>query len=721
MLVKHDFGAIAHAPRALRVRRSPHVLRAPRVALAAMLVFVMISALIRPVPAFADGALSGSGGDYATPRVYYKPSSTSYIVVAPSNRFSAALGVIGKGSAVIQLNNQKQALLSNAETGGAFYVLSTYMQCLADSQPTWADPTVSFVASTRVKSAKTLYGAQWVWWCDNVSAQLRSDALRDFNKINNGETVGGGTTGDVVYLDFSGYQKFSKNTSSSGGVTGAWVSSYTRNPQSAGMQNKQTPYYCTSYYTRYEGMQYVTQTEQVTFKGFLPSTILAQYPISQYDYYCSVRSALNSTTSISLTNLNIYIAEKGVIQEVMASNSISGQTSSGIQIENTNEYIDTITHPNGVVHSYYLRTENGSGVSWDMVGTAGGFALSYVSGELTNAFHVTDYSASSSQMSGGPFFRLVGQSSGGGNVPDNHWPEPTSPVGGNPEVPGPTGPDVTPVEPENPTIDVDTPGGNVTVTVVMPPSNTTPADYTPWLRAILDVLNNTLDYLYEMLGYIRSDLTTHCNHIRECIGEEVDYLAKSFRYNMRAIIEDLEWYLHDLFVWLANEISFSFTDVGYDDNTVIMWLRKIYQRLSGGTPTIPDPSTDEEQDGFLDWLWEMFYQLLIGLVSVGNDTLDGLAELIGDLVHLFPISVPWDIAALLALFSAEPRTPEFHFDMVGSIGSWTYDYDIDVNLHWLDDTMSIVRTLELVLFAGMLLWHTKDLLEIFNWVGLTND
>lgn len=152
----------------------------------ALVMFVALGLVFMPLASVHAAVNDPSGGgDYNAPRVYYKPSETSYIVVAPSNQFDAALGVIGKGNARLQLTNDKMAYLSNASTGGSFYLLSTYMQCASDAEPAWAESTNNFVASARFFTAKGMYGSDFVWWADNVSSELRSAALRDFNDINN--------------------------------------------------------------------------------------------------------------------------------------------------------------------------------------------------------------------------------------------------------------------------------------------------------------------------------------------------------------------------------------------------------------------------------------------------------------------------------------------------------------------------------------------------------
>lgn len=218
--------------------------------------------------------------------------------------------------------------------------------------------------------------------------------------------------------------------------------------------------------------------------------------------------------------------------------------------------------------------------------------------------------------------------------PTNNWPEPRQPDTGLPDVPGP---DVDPLpEPQSPTVTVDPAPGNVTVNVTVEPSNTTPADYTPWFRAILQVLNDTLSYLGTMLNSLRADLSDHCYHIRKCIEDNTLYLASSIGYKMQGIMTDFELYLKTLFEWLANQFAWSFTDVGYDDSSIVMWLRRIYQRLNGGTPSIPDPVDPDAEGGYLDWLWDLIHNLMLDLLVIGGGALDGIVETIGDLVHLFP-------------------------------------------------------------------------------------
>lgn len=281
------------------------------------------------------------------------------------------------------------------------------------------------------------------------------------------------------------------------------------------------------------------------------------------------------------------------------------------------------------------------------------------------------------------------------------WPEdepivtPTAPV-----VPEPD--DETPIsEPVVVPPSVTFPDIDITITDNSP-EGTTPEDYTPWLRAInenlnslrsdllveFDALKTSIRNIYTYLQHLDDLLENHCVHLRNQIITSTNHI---------------ESYLQGLFTWLGEQLSFSF-----DDTNIVIWLKRIYSRLGGSNTFQPDPISDD--DGFLDWLYQLWQNFLIDLLSVLPDSLGGLVETISQLTHYFPFSIPWDLAALLALFEHEPVIPVFDIPF-----PYSADEGGQVMLHidltdW-DPVAQMVRPVFVVGFCMQLAFITKDLLS----------
>ena len=305
----------------------------------------------------------------------------------------------------------------------------------------------------------------------------------------------------------------------------------------------------------------------------------------------------------------------------------------------------------------------------------------------------------------------------------------TDPTGGQPTVPPTNWPD----PPESPTVDPpsvpdppsDDPIQQPTDTPIQPPNVWTPIvspsdpTFTVDLQGILDAL------------------ATHCQHIRNNLDSNfaqlynnmTDYWSRKytnfkqfldgqFGYIGDTIVDetdDLMDYLKELFEWLAEQFDWSVSGTGYNDNTVVSWLRKIYNRLGGGT-TIrpPDPVVQPKETG--DWLSQLLQNLVNELLSLGQDVLADLVASFSQLISKFPFSIPWDIAAILALLVAEPQAPVLELPQYAYTGvaiQQVGTYRLDLS-EW-DSVMEVVRPMETILFAGWLAFKTdffKGLLEL---------
>lgn len=293
---------------------------------------------------------------------------------------------------------------------------------------------------------------------------------------------------------------------------------------------------------------------------------------------------------------------------------------------------------------------------------------------------------------------------GGGSEPDGDWPSvPVAPT--PPELPTPTSPTV-PVEPEPTIPDPTIPSDPIYIPVQAPNST----DYTDWLRAILSALNNidseivTLstnlgDYFAAVNQYlvrVIQDIATHCDHLQNAMNTE---------------FSSLKTYLQELFTWLGEQMQFNFE--GYDDTSIISWLRKIYARLGGGTYK---PNPDAEPKNFLDWLLEQWNRFFTSLLEKLPDAIGDLVNDFQQLTRFFPFSIPWDLAALLGLFAHAPITPVFDIPLPFGSGSG-YTTNIHVDCTPWDGVAAMIRPCFLAMFCLQLALLTRDLLKGLNVTG----
>lgn len=138
--------------------------------------------------------------------------------------------------------------------------------------------------------------------------------------------------------------------------------------------------------------------------------------------------------------------------------------------------------------------------------------------------------------------------------------------------------------------------------------------------------------------------------------------------------------------------------------TVNGWLEGIYWKLGAGDASQPDPSIDNP--GWWDWLSGIADAVVGDLPS----SLADLASSFNALRNVFPFSVPWDLAAMLALFMSSPVTPVFDLPVPFASGAGGTAY-VHVDLSAWDGVMASVRSVELVAFAAGLALKTRDMLK----------
>lgn len=264
-------------------------------------------------------------------------------------------------------------------------------------------------------------------------------------------------------------------------------------------------------------------------------------------------------------------------------------------------------------------------------------------------------------------------------IPPSNWPNtPTNPTPTPPEVPTPT----IPTTPVYPTINIYQDVAYVTADIA----------------AILDALNE------------------HCEHIQRSISDNFYDFWTVWSAQIRDEFSTLEDYLHDLFVWLAEQMDFSVSGGEYDDSSVVSWLKKIWLKLgSGGNSQPTDPAIDPF--GWAEWLQQLLANFLDALLGLGTGAVDDVVDDLTALLGKFPFCVPWDLAAALAILDAEPIIPVFQWPMFYLDASGLHSFNVELSMEPYDEYMGGVRFMFKLIWIVVLLWKTKDAMELLKLGG----
>lgn len=685
------------------------VSRTARRASAAML--LLLVSLSLPTRAFADWTTS------STVETGINAAGESYLTVTGgpvnSNLYAAARAVGYSDSEIQGWNATIRAKLSNASTGGDFYVFAS----------TFSDGTgvlgwVGEGFKLFLGNLETLYGSALysrTWTTVDWDPGLRTSARDDARVIVNGGSLGGGGVGDTLTV----YPNFSFRSAA---VSGSPTRGYT------------TWQYGSAYYTgrmKADGTAYGSDQTLLTtpVSILLPDDFNLGLPTgySNSDVCCYVSTG--NLDSRMLIHFMIVPSLEGVSFSGVTISSATGVSKSFVYCDDA-----TVQYVGMRQISFTVASFDGTTmVCSDWHGDTGWGAASSKS------------VAKSESLAYGVF----GGASTIPTLPPNNWPD--NEIGTNPEPPEVPEPDdgdvVAPEPPDLPTpyepiVDPTTPEPDPTPTPTPTPTYPTVdagTDYTPYLRAIinrLETINNTLVTLGNNLA---NWLTNHCKHIRDQIdssatwlGDKVEnvvsnglvgferwlqgtwtgYLLDEYDYVIGQQIGELEDYLHDLFVWLADQMEFTFTGGGevYDDSSLLVWLKRIYSRLGSGGPSVGNG--DDVDDGFDFWTW--LYNLIVNrLGSVVGDIVSGCAGLLDALRGTFPFSIPWDIAAYISLLTANRVVPVVTITIPAVEGWWgAISYVIDLTPY--DGTMATVRAMVLIWWGFVLVMKTDWLGKVFD-------
>lgn len=226
-----------------------------------------------------------------------------------------------------------------------------------------------------------------------------------------------------------------------------------------------------------------------------------------------------------------------------------------------------------------------------------------------------------------------------------------------------------------------------------------------YTSAIVDAIYNVSESEVSAIGIARDDITQN-------IRNQVGWLGMDIDGNFQNLLE----YLNDLWEWLEETLVFDFSGDNYDDSSLVSWLQKIYDKMGQGISTQPvDVVVDPTGTGsWIDQFLATFFGNLLGnLAGVLADAAGTMATL----TTKFPLSLPWDIAAILGLLVAPPVCPAFEFPCYSLTSSGLEQVgSYDVDLHDVEFAVEGIRWMMRLGFVLVLARHTKDFLELIERV-----
>lgn len=643
-------------------------------------------------------------------------------VVGAGNPYDAAAYACGlTRSEIAAIDLVMRAKLSNPETGRNFYELALVF---GNGHITGPGSNIPFWSSTDfIGQLWTVTQGQPPIYVATVSKSFLTAAKRDLDTVLSGGSLGGGGSGGGE--EVTEYYTFEVRT--------RYVTSNS------------------SYMLRYEdsnGNRYTNRLGLDSDINLLPSILYVRIPKNKINladgmtlaYINLIGSSGTGFRKNIIWQLGASLKNTVTVADSTYSYTYNGETHNNIPLYGSCTYSDYPIYANSpgqdcsfTIDGDVLTLEPTDVKSMINLTAGSSYNLPYVQ-SVSSGHTRGKYNGLSSNTSVGP----------------NNWPDtPQNPTPDPPEVPTPEPPTPTvdptppidPTPPQNPiipTTPIPDPPTPITPIVVTEPTNTSPTDYTPWLRAILQQLRNIATSLGDGFNMIGTALDDHCIHLQNALGSwmqwlersiavivnnarlslqsYLDYLFEELAVNVGDEIADaiyhLELYLKEQMEWLAEQFDFSFT--GYDDSSVVSWLRQIYSKLEFGTWHNPvGRPTDKDIENGFDW-WSWLIDTLVKLLGDGAaDTIDTLVGILEEMQRLFPFSIPWDLAAVFAALVAAPLTPVFDVT-IPAISGWWDAVVFHVDLSPYDNAAEVVRMMWVVWFTVVLIMRTDWLVGVFE-------
>lgn len=650
--------------RGWRVRVLP--VAAHPLALAFALMLVMISPVVADAKPLTD--IQDTGNDTRV----YMVSVENEGGLDVNSKFSAACWMCGINPS--KLDSDMRSKLSNSGSGGRFYDFAMQFE---ENHMVLATALAAGIDNTAFLGKITIWGLSWGFWRTGVlDKSLYSGAMIDLSKVMRGESIGGGSSISGDDLTFTLPVRYVKGTNAGNELkfTGVDGKRYTSRVKLSG--DDYLPHY----------------------DGILPNVLV----VNLHDV-----TFWNGTTQLSPSDTGIT---SGAIRV-----RTPGMTSTNLSIVLGNGEVTPVSTDNTVYNGYYysalnfavpfgdLRYFKHGKNNWSseitVSNASSGLRYEYSNGvldvyfddsvklELNTATSSQNLSPPSSYFTVESQFGIFGSQTTG--PPSNNWPGDgdDDPTPGPPDVPNP--PVIDPPDPRDPIIP-------------NPPvydPDPTGTDYVPYLVRIIHCLQDINTSIYYAVINLENALSEHCLHIRtmmaQCLGDLCDYM-------------------YELCHWLAEQLSFDVSAPEYDDSTVVSWLMRIYDRISGLNFKYPSyrPTRRDVDNGF-DW-WGWLLQTIADIFGENFEAgIEGYMQLLRGVLDKFPFSVPWDFLAVYGLLVAVPATPVFDITIPAVNGWWSaITYHID--LHPFDHVAGAVRHMVMLLWVVVLIRRTKWMTGIFE-------
>lgn len=639
----------------------------------ALLLFLLVLAL--PCVAHAKPLVEKTSNGDGTSNWVVSSTPTSDEGNVVKSKYSAACWACGINPK--RVTSGQRAKLSNEGTGGRFY---TFANMFVGKKP--SNPSVGVVPG--LPYAVSFWGLSY-WAADNVPDSLYSGAIYDLSVVMRGEDLGDGSESDSYRIVASGNARFS-NTASSNSVTNIPSSTgyfYDGESRSVKYWNRFRPDGTVGNWQPVN--RSVSQTRiYPDINGFLKQ-MLENYPLSEYDYFLH----MNGLSSGKIEYTNIYIFPKG---------GYTMDTQNGSKYWDGTQFV-TVPYINRVTATgewHFLRIyfeDTSAKTTYDYTFDGSSMTMEAKDVDRYELVHSGGNNYLYSNVDASFVLPVVsfGDEAGSPN-PDSNWPDddegddddpvPTPPpVPGPPDIPGdpiePLPPDPTP-----PTVDPDPTG----------------TDVIPYLLVIIHRLNDILANVYYAVINLQAAMIDHCLHIRNCITDRISWLAG---------------YMQTLCEWLAEQLTFDVSGGGYDDSTVVSWLKQIYYKLTSTNIRIPSTRPDDNDiNSNFDW-WGWLLNRIAELLGDGAaEAIDAIVGLLEGVADKFPFSVPWDFVAVFGLLVATPEVPRFAFT-IPAIEGWWAATQIEIDLTPYDTAMAAVRHMVMIAWVMTLIRKTDWMCGIF--------
>lgn len=625
---------------------------------------VMLFSLVIYRPAYALSTNPGVEINGWSLTAYGMDGEEGYLVYAP-DKFSAAAMALGYSWDDVQgFTADQKAYMSNQSSGGDFYVFASNFEKLSSDTPSIGDVPYAW-AMGYLRSNQVIWGGRVYNDCYavNTTRDMYSDARQKLEDILDGD-VGGGTPslpGDEGWYRFN----LTAILEPYSGV----VSQRAYHVTSVGLNNL-TGKGTVNFGSAYENITWTAGQSIVCY-------------VDPYSY-----ELLNSQ---GMTNIDI-IRSYGTTYAIVSSGSyewVSDNYDSNYKIKNTSDSTINLIQFNG---------NNGNTTYF-------GYYKGQFTVFLNQAKNVRSFTVGAGKKDTTPYKPFWQMTGAGVVVPPTNWPDPPE----NPTVDPPS----VPEPPSGPTVQPPTIPPQPTPTYPTPPvvvEPTVPA--APDLSDILDALNEHCIHLQDAMHREAENIDTDMRAQIGWLAGAISDTVESLDGDIELYFKHLEDYLYDLFHWLNDQLDFSFGE--YDDTSVLYWLRMIYSKLGRGGPTTKptDPVTDPF--GIGEWLKQLIDNFLLDLIAIGaGDLADVIADF-RDLATKFPFSVPWDLAAMLALLVAQPVTPVIDFPWYSYTASGLVSTTVHMDLSAWNATMEPIRLMEKLAFCMLLASRSKDLLDFIR-------